>query len=116
MRNNIRRMWEESARLQEFQTRGSGYAGPSRQSPEQKAKELARFREMERTIAANGARLDAERAARLKAEQAENDTRISVVTHPAYKPPTRTGLPETAAEQETSRAKRIAALRKRNQK
>ena len=110
------RMWEEAARLQEFQTRGSGYAGPSRQSPEQKAKDLARFREMEQTIAANGARLDAERAAAVKAAQDADATRIAMVTHPAYKPPTRTGLPETAAEQETSRAKRIAALRKRNQK
>ena len=71
MDNNIRRMWEESARLQEFHTRGSGYAGPSRQSPEEKAKDLARFREMERTIAANGAKRDAERAAAIAAQQAK---------------------------------------------
>ena len=63
MNQDQMRIWEEAARLQEFRTRGSGYAGPSRLSPEEKAKDLARFREMERTIAANGAKLDAERAA-----------------------------------------------------
>ena len=66
MNNEGMQMWEEAARLQEFRTRGAGYAGPSRQSPEEKAKDLARFREMERTIAANGAKLTA-------AEQAKQE-------------------------------------------
>ena len=113
---DVMRMWEEAARLQEFHTRGSGYAGPSRPDAAARAAEAAHVKHMHDTITANGAKLDAERAAAVKAAQAADATRIAVVTHPAYKPPTRTGLPETAAEQETSRAKRIAALRKRNQK
>jgi len=55
-----------------------------------------------------------EQAAR--AVRAERAARKAVVTHPAYKPPTRTGLPETAAAAAASRAARIAELRKRNQK
>ena len=116
MDNEAMRMWEEAARLQEFRTRGSGYAGPSRPDAAAKAAEAAHVKHMHDTITANGAKLDAERAAAVKAAQDADATRIAMVTHPAYKPPTRTGLPETAAEQETSRAKRIAALRKRNQK
>jgi len=66
MNEDQMQMWEAAARLQEFRTRGAGYAGPSRQSPEEKAKELARFREMERTIAANGAKLTAAEQAKQK--------------------------------------------------
>ena len=55
-----------------------------------------------------------EQAAR--AVRAERAARRAVVSHPAYKPPTRTGLPETDAQAAASRAERIAALRKRNQK
>jgi len=51
-----------------------------------------------------------------QAAQTERAARDAVVNHPAYKPPTRTGLPETPAEQAVSRAARIAALKKRNQK
>jgi len=66
--NSIRKMWEETARLQEFRTRGAG-AGPSRPSPEEKAKDLARFQEMERTIAANGAKLTAAEQAKQKEQK-----------------------------------------------
>jgi len=51
-----------------------------------------------------------------RALRAERAARRAVVSHPAYKPPTRTGLPETDAEAAVSRAKRIRELRKRNQK
>jgi len=51
-----------------------------------------------------------------EAAQTERAARDAVVNHPAYKPPTRTGLPQTDAEQKVARDERIAALRKRNQK
>jgi len=112
MNEDQMQIWEQAARLQEFQTRGAGYAGPSRQGPKEKAEDLARFREMEQTIAANGAKLTAAE----QAKHAEKAARDAVVNHSAYKPHTRIGLPETDAEAAASRAKRIAELRKRNQK
>jgi len=69
MDNERMRMWEEAARLQEFRTRGRGYAGASPQDDAARAKEAAHVRHMEDTIKANGARLDAERAAAIKATQ-----------------------------------------------
>jgi hypothetical protein len=63
------RMWEEAARLQEFQTRGSGYAGPSRPDAAARAAEATHVKHMHDTITANGKRLDAERAAAVKAAQ-----------------------------------------------
>lgn len=71
MKNNIRRMWENAAQLQEFHTRGSGYAGPSRPDAAAKAAEAAHVKHMHDTITANGARLDAERAAAIAAQQAK---------------------------------------------
>lgn len=44
-------------------------------------------------------------------EESAAQARKTFVNHPAYKPPTRTGLPETPEQQEASRAARIAALR-----
>ena len=64
-------MWEESARLQEFHTRGSGYAGPSRPGAAAKDAEAAHVKHMHDTIKANGAKLDAERAAAIAAQQAK---------------------------------------------
>jgi len=59
MNNEGMQMWEEAARLQEFRTRGAGYAGPSRQSPEEKAKEAARVAKLHADIKANGEKLTA---------------------------------------------------------
>ena len=89
--------------ITEFHTRGGGYAGPSRPDDKAKAAEKAHVKHMHDTIKANGERLDAERAAA--------QARETFVNHPAYKPPTRTGLPETPQQREASRAARIAALR-----
>ena len=89
--------------ITEFHTRGGGYAGPSRPDDKAKAAEKAHVKHMHDTIKANGERLDAERAAA--------QARETFVNHPGYKPPTRTGLPETPEQQEASRAARIAALR-----
>jgi len=44
-------------------------------------------------------------------EESAAQARKTFVNHPGYKPPTRTGLPETPEQQEASRAARIAALR-----
>ena len=44
-------------------------------------------------------------------EESAAQARQAFVNHPAYKPPTRTGLPETPEQREVSRAARIAALR-----
>ena len=44
-------------------------------------------------------------------EESAAQARQAFVNHPAYKPPTRTGLPETPEQREASRAARIAALR-----
>lgn len=44
-------------------------------------------------------------------EESAAQARETFVNHPAYKPPTRTGLPETPEQREVSRAARIAALR-----
>lgn len=96
--------------INEFHTRGHGYAGPSRPDDKAKAAEKAHVKHMHDTIKANGERLDAERAAQIAA-QFGDQARQAFVSHPAYKPPTRTGLPETPEQQETSRAARIAALR-----
>lgn len=89
--------------ITEFRTRGHGYAGASPRDAASRAKEAAHVKHMEDTIRANGERLDAERAAA--------QARETFVNHPAYKPPTRTGLPETPEQREASRAARIAALR-----
>ena len=59
MNEDQMRIWEEAARLQEFRTRGRGYAGPSRLSPEEKAKEAARVAKLHAGIKANGEKLTA---------------------------------------------------------
>ena len=89
--------------ITEFRTRGHGYAGASPQDQAAKEAEKAHVAKLHAEITANGKRLDAERAAA--------QARQTFVNHPAYKPPTRTGLPETPEQQEASREARIAALR-----
>jgi len=66
MNEDQMQMWEQAARLQEFRTRGRGYAGPSRPDAAAKAKEAARVAKLHADIKANGEKLTAAEQAKQK--------------------------------------------------
>ena len=66
MNNEGMQMWEEAARLQEFRTRGRGYAGPSRPDAAARDAEKARVAKLHADIKANGAKLTAAEQAKQK--------------------------------------------------
>jgi hypothetical protein len=101
----------DDSMITEFQTRGHGYAGSGPKKGNLPlsyggSKNIPTTAEIEK-VWADKAKAEAAKAAETSAAQA----RETFVNHPGYKPPTRTGLPETHEQREASRAARIAALR-----
>jgi hypothetical protein len=69
MNKDQMQMWEEATRLQEFRTRGRGYAGPSRPDDKAKAAEKAHVAKLHADIKANGAKLTAAEQAKQKEQK-----------------------------------------------